>query len=290
MTSELNPVETKNAEATAVPATGVATETAGGGAPLVVRSVRLTPRERELHSHGRALFERGEVDAALETLTALLETRGDFADVHYMVGVSYDRRGDLEAARQSLQRAIQLNPSYAEAVLALASVVERQGDFDRSRELAERAAGLVRPTGGALDATTRGKLANLQAAVGDAYAEVGELREAVEAYRKALERCPEFHDIRHRLGVVLRELGLPDQALREFKRVLRGHPGLLDAHVQLGLTYYTLGRSGDALERWRAVLKHDPEREDARMYLRLVESKQRDHGGARNPAPDGSAG
>jgi tetratricopeptide (TPR) repeat protein len=234
----------------------------------------MTARERELHGHGRMLFERGEVEPALEALNELLQTRGDFADVRYMVGVLYDRRGDLDAASKSLGRAIHLNPSYVEALLAMASVVERQGDFDRSRELAERAAALARGTGGTLDSTTRGKLANLQAVVGDAYAEAGELREAVEAYRKALERCPEFHDIRHRLGIVLRELGLPDQALREFKRVLRGNPGLLDAHVQLGLTYYTLGRADDALERWQAVLQHDPSREDARMYLRLVESKR----------------
>ena len=240
----------------------------------VVRSVRLTPQEREAYARGRALFERGEVEPALEALGTLLQSRADFADVHYMVGVLQDQSGDLEAAGRSLQRAIHLNPTYAEALLALASVCERAGDFDRSRELAERASARMHSGAGAMDATTRGKLANLQAAVGDAYAEAGELREAVEAYRKALDRCPEFHDIRHRLGIALRELGLPDQALREFKRVLRGNPGLLDAHVQLGLTYYSLGRCDDALERWRAVLKHDPDREDARMYARLVTSKR----------------
>jgi tetratricopeptide (TPR) repeat protein len=240
----------------------------------VVRSVRLTPDEREAYARGRALFERGDIEPALEALGTLLQSRNDFADIHYMVGVLHDRLGDTEAARRSLQRAIAVNPAYAEALLALASVCERDGDFDRSRELAERAAAKVQGTAGAMDSTTRGKLANLQASVGDAYAEAGELREAVEAYRKALDRCPDFHDIRHRLGIVLRDLGLPDQALREFKRVLRGNPGLLDAHIQLGLTYYSLGRSDDALERWHAVLQHDPTREDARMYSRLVISKR----------------
>lgn len=245
----------------------------------VVRSVRMTANEREAYARGRAYFERGDVEPALEALNSLLQTRNDFADIHYMVGVLYDLRGDdlrgdSDAARRSLQRAIQLNPVYAEALLALASVCEREGDFDRSRELAERAAARVQGEAGGMDTTTRGKLANLQAAVGDAYAEAGELRDAVEAYRKALDRCPGFHDIRHRLGVVLRDLGLPDQALCEFKRVLRGNPGLLDAHIQLGLTYYSLGRSDDALERWHAVLKHDPSREDARMYSRLVISKR----------------
>lgn len=240
----------------------------------VIRAVRMTSEERETYARGRNLFERGDIEPALDALNTLLKTRGNFADIHYMVGVLLDRRGDLDAASRSLRRAIRLNPAYAEALLALASVCERKGDFDLSRELAERASAPTRSAAGALDPTTRGKLANLQAAVADAYAEAGELREAVEGYRKALDRCPEYHDIRHRLGITLRELGLPDQAMREFKRVLRGNPGLLDAQVQLGLTYYSLGRSEDALERWQAVLLHDPGRDDALMYTRLVKSKR----------------
>jgi tetratricopeptide (TPR) repeat protein len=244
--------------------------------------MRMTPRERETYSRGRVLFERGEVDPALGELTQLLETQSGFADVHYMVGVLLDLRGEVEAAGESLRHAIHLNPTYAEALLALASVYERSGDYDRSREMAERASGFARATSGSLDATTRGKLANLQAAVADAYADVGELREAIEGYRKALERCPDFHDIRYRLGVVLRESGLPDQALREFKRVARGNPAMLHAQIQLGLTYYTLGRSGDALERWNAVLEQDPSREEARMYIRLV-SKAHEKANATDP-------
>lgn len=239
----------------------------------VVRSVRMTSGEREAYARGRSLFERGDVEAALTELNTLLQTRNDFADVHYMVGVLLDLRGELDGAGRSLRRAIRLNPSYAEALLALASVTERRGDFDRSRKLAERASALTQAPSGTLDSVTRGKLANLQAATADAYAEAGEMRDSVEGYRKALDLCPDFHDIRYRLGVVLRELGLPNQALREFKRVLRGNPGLLDAQVQLGLTYYTLGRSDDALERWRAVLNSDPSRDDARMYTRSVLSK-----------------
>lgn len=233
-------------------------------------SQRMTPGERELYVHGRACFERGDVDLALESLTPLLAARSGFADLHYMVGVLLDRRGDAKAAAERLRDSIRLNPSYTEALLALASLYERDGDYERSQALSERAATVAGSATGGLDRTTRGKLSNLQAAVADAFAQVGELPEAIEAYRRALDRCPEFHDIRHRLGTALREAGLPHQAALEFKRVLRGNPGMLEAQVQLGLTYYSLGRAADAVTLWSEVLRRQPGRQDAQMYLRMV--------------------
>jgi len=237
--------------------------------------VHMTRSERDAYRRGRRCFERGEVEEALRVLSGVARAREDFADVHYMMGVLHDERGELDDAAACLRRAIRQNPSYAEALLALASVTERQGDFERSRELAERAAMVSRGAPGRLDPTTRGKLANLQAELGDALRGAGELRDAVEAYRQALERCPDFHDIRFRLAVALRELGLPDRAQRELVRVLRANPDFLDARVQLGVTLYSLGRSQDALGEWRAVLERDPGREDARMYGRLVEAAER---------------
>ena len=228
--------------------------------------------EREMYARGRKHFDEGEIDPALEAFSSLLNSRENFADIHYMVGILFERKGDLDAAAESLRKAIRLNPQYAEALLALASIHERRGDFDRSRELAERASSVSNPGPHRLDPTTRGKLANLQAQVGDAYAEVGEKREAIEAYRKALDRCPNFHDIRHRLGVVLREAGLPDQAAREFKRILRVNPGLVDARIQLGLTHYSLGRTKEALAEWDQVAADCPGREDIELYRRLARS------------------
>lgn len=229
----------------------------------------LTPAERRDYALGRRGFERGDDEASLLHLTRLIRTRG-YADVHYMIGMMRERAGDLGAAGQSLREALRINPSYSEALLALANVYESQGDFERSREIAERAGALARPADGILDATTRGKLANFQAALGDAYRDVGELREAIEAYRKALDRCPTFHDIRTRLGVVLRDAGLPDRAMAEFRRVLRNHPKFHEATVQVGLTFYSLGRTDEAAKEWESVLAEDADREDAKMYLRMV--------------------
>ncbi len=230
----------------------------------------MTSAERRAMQQARRSFERGDDRVALAQLEHLLERRGGFADLHYMVGLLHERRNDHAAAARSLRRALRINPSYSEALLALASVYEQQGDFARSEELAARARHATRGDGG-VDATTRGKLANLQAALGDAYREVGEVREAIDAYRKALERCPEFHDIRQRLGLALREAGLPHRALAEFRRVQRAHPDYLDAAVQAGLTLYTLGRADEAVSEWRGVLERDPDHQEALMYVRMIQ-------------------
>jgi len=230
----------------------------------------LTSTERQAYKLGRRGFERGDDETALAQLGNLLNTRQDFADVHYMLGVLLERRNEPAAAARCLTRALRINPHYAEARLALASLYEHQGDYERSREISEHTRAKSAAPEGALDPTTRGKLANLQAALGDAYREVREPHEAIEAYRKALDRCPDFHDIRLRLGIVLREAGLPNRALAEFHRIQRNRPEWLDAAVQTGLTLYTLGRAEDALREWKAVLQQNPERQDARMYLRLV--------------------
>jgi tetratricopeptide (TPR) repeat protein len=232
--------------------------------------VQLTAEERTAYRLGRRSFERGDDEIALDQLTRLAAARPRFADVHYMLGVVHERRGELDAAAACLQRALRINPDYAEARLALASVFEQRGEYERSREL-NRTARTDAPSA-RVDPTTRAKLANLQAALGDAYREAGELGDAVESYRKALDRCPRFHDIRCRLGATLRDAGLPQQAITELERVVRANPDYLDARVQLGLTYFSLGQWTLAAEQWEAAIARDPGREDARMYLRMGRS------------------
>jgi len=233
-----------------------------------VNAERMTREDREAYGAVRDRFARGDLGGARAPLEDLAQRYPRYADLHYMVGIAREREADLDGAAESLERALELNPSYAEAALALITVCEQLGRHDRSREIGARLQPRTASEG--IDATTRGKLANLHAALGDAYREVGELREAVEAYRKALDRCPGFHDIRQRLAVALREAGLPARAITELQRVLRANPGYLDARVQLGVTYYTLGRTAEARAEWTATLERDASRDDARMYLAML--------------------
>jgi len=79
----------------------------------MAQPVQMTATERESYSRGRAHFERGEVDPALEAFASLLRTKDGFADIHYMVGVLFDRRGDLDAGEMPVVP----QPHLAEAAL-----------------------------------------------------------------------------------------------------------------------------------------------------------------------------
>ncbi|MBK7951251.1 MAG: tetratricopeptide repeat protein [Deltaproteobacteria bacterium] len=238
--------------------------------PVFYRAATPSQTDRQNLEQGRRAFERGDDEGALESLERVVASGLRFADVYYRIGIVHERRGELESAATSLREAIRINPAYVEALLALASVCERGGDYDQARGLAERAGQLARPGAGGLDPTTRGKLANQQAALADALVSAGLHREAIEHYRQALDRCPIYHDIRHRLGVALREAGLPFQAVLEFERILDVRPELVESRIQLGLTCYAMGRSDEARKAWRQVLAVDPTRREAAMYLRLV--------------------
>lgn len=238
--------------------------------------MRLTPGERLALRRGRQGVERGDAPGALPDLQTLVAERPGFADAHYWLALAHEQQGELPEAAGCLEEALRLNPGYVEARLALACVYEQQGEWAEARRLSLETPRVASPGRGRLDATTLGKLANLHASLGDAYREVGELSEAIDAYRKALDHGPRFHDLRLRLAVTLRDAGLPRQALSELDRILRADPTQLGARVQQGVTLWSIGRQQEACTAWREALARDPELADAQAYLRMAEGTQGD--------------
>jgi tetratricopeptide (TPR) repeat protein len=235
-----------------------------------MNEVRASTEVRAGIARARQLFAAGDDAGSLAAFEGVIAGHPHYADVHYYVGLIHEHGGRLEEAQAAFERALEINPGYAECALALASVCERIGQFERAEAAYERACSESLPSLEALDGTTRGKLANLHAALGDAYRESGDRRAAIAEYRKALDRAPSFLDIRCRLGAVYREAGLAAHSIAELQRALRANPAYSDAAVQLGLTYFTLGRTEDAIMQWNAALAREPEREDVQMYLRMT--------------------
>ncbi len=231
---------------------------------------------RELVALGKEHFERGDWSLSAGHLEQVVARGASFADVHHMLGVCYHQLGEFAAAQICFERALEVNPGYVEASLNLAILCNDLGQYEKAQTVyagaVERARNGARAASGdeALDPFARGKIANLHAAVGDAYLSARRPADAAAEYRRALGLSPGFIDVRMKFAAALREEGRPDAAASELERAVADAPGYVPARVALGLAYSASGKLDDARRQWEEVLRMDPGHRTAQMYLKLA--------------------
>ena len=239
---------------------------------------------RRLLTVGREHYVAHDWDAAEKVLVEVIGSHRGFADVWNMLGVIWHGRGKLAEAQGAFEEALKLNPTYTEAALNLSVTYNDLGRYVDARNVYGEAIKRTRSAPRSLDPFVKGKLANMHADLGAAYAAHGLYPEAVREYHNALELCPAFGDLRTRLALVLRDSGDRLGAARELEIVKTTQPAYLPARLALGTTLYMLGRRDDAVHEWEAVLGRDPDSKAARLYLRMARD---DKDGSKSEPPPG---
>lgn len=218
---------------------------------------------------GREAYKRGDLVNAERALTEAIEKGAkDFADVHHLLGVVYHSWGLYAKARGAFESALQINPHYTEAAMNLSITYN---DLGRYTEAQEVLAQVVGDRDQALDLLSRAKIANMHAAVGDAYRSAGLPAEAAIEYERALGLCARFVDIRSRRAAALAEASRPDEAIVELKKAVADNPHYVPALLQLGLLLHAQGDTAGAREALEQVLRLKPGHERAATYLRMLE-------------------
>jgi tetratricopeptide (TPR) repeat protein len=221
---------------------------------------------------GREHYQKREFDRAEPLLRQVLEKSDRLADVHDMLGVICHARGNFPQAEYHFERALAINPSYTEAALNLAVTNNDRGKYEAARQIYARVRGMAIDGAATLDPFARGKIANMHAEVAQAYADAGLVHDAITEYERAVRLCPQFADLRTRLGTLLRESGDLSRAREQYEAAIKARPSYVPARVQFGVTLLALGESDAAAEQWRAVLELDAENVPARMYLRILQA------------------
>jgi Tfp pilus assembly protein PilF len=228
---------------------------------------------RELVALGREHFHRGDYSLAAGHLEQVLARGQEYPDVHHMLGCIYHQLGEYEAAQRSFTRALEMNPGYVEAALNLAILCNDLGQYERAQSVYAAALARVQsssPDEQPLDGYTKGKLANLHAAVADGYLSVRRPAEAADELRRALALCPGFVDLRLKLANALRDAGQTGPALDEYQQAVKNAPAYLPARVALGAHLYAIGKVDEAAAQWEEVLRADPSHRTASLYLKLL--------------------
>lgn len=216
-------------------------------------------------------FELRDYHGAIHLLEEIIETGRAYADAHHLLGLAYQMIGQPDRALAAFDRALVLNPRYVEALMNRGVVLAELGREDE----AAAAFAAARENGGAerggVPAHHAAKLANLHAALGDAYAAAGALDRAIEQYRAALYLGPTFHDLRYKLGRYLLDAGRSLEAREELEAVVQARPDSPQARTALALACFLSGDAATARQTLEHVLSAHPDNVRARVYLHMVQ-------------------
>jgi len=220
---------------------------------------------------GREHYAAKEYDKAEAYLIKVMDAGIRFPDVMNMLGVIYHGQGRLAMAESLFEQALTTNPYYVEAALNLAVTYNELGQYGKSKALYRHISDIKEAKPDKIEPFARGKIANMHAHLAKAYIDAGDPFKAIEQYHCALELCPDFADIRTKLGQILRDVGRLEEACDELEKAKISRPNYLPARISLGVTYLALNNQELAKSEWKAVLEADPDNTAAELYLRVTE-------------------
>lgn len=105
---------------------------------------------------------------------------------------------------------------------------------------------------------------------GDGLLQAGQYEGSLFNYYKVLEKEPNKHDIRYKVGVILLLANNLEGAKKELATVLAHQPEMVEAHEALGVVFLRGGNYEDAEKEFRYVLSNAPTRQKTRYLISIA--------------------
>lgn len=232
-----------------------------GARPHGRRLLAARPRDFEVLSlNGLLARHDGRYAQAREYLEKSIAIDPNFANSRYNLGMTLVQLKDWAAAKENLEKAIALSTPEPAAHYELGLALRGLGEKDRATEEMKTFDRLKTEEEGNLEAMAL-------AGQADAAMKAGNLPEATEKYRKAVETQPKNPSYHYQLSETLHKSGDFPGERAELEEVLKLNPGMAAAHKALG---YLLARSGDAeaaIQHFQAAVQYAPAWVDAWINL-----------------------
>lgn len=196
-----------------------------------------TEKKIAFRQQGDAHYEAGRYKMAESEYLKALAIDPAYADVHYNLGVLYDTQlADRGRAISHFTAYVELQPNAPDSALVRLWMREAELAISESRasemaraEAMDRIMEMTSPL--AIDETGAG-LRDAAMRQAEAEFQQGRAREAVAAYRRALDFDPDFAEIHYNLGVIYDdELQDDRKAVRHYRRYLELRPQAEDADL-----------------------------------------------------------
>ena len=172
---------------------------------------------------------------AIEQYEQIVRLQPDSMDDHLLLGRLYRLNNDLQKAESEFKTAVKLDPESEEAVTTLAYLYNELGDTARAAQV--------------LSSVPNGeRSAKLYSALGYTYEQQKQYKNAIEAYRHAIEMDRDNLDAIRGLAENLLNDGQADAALEQYKVIADANPEDAQTYVRIAEIYRKQGKFDLALE------------------------------------------
>ncbi|MGH9643968.1 MAG: tetratricopeptide repeat protein [Terriglobales bacterium] len=172
---------------------------------------------------------------AIEQYEQIVRLEPDSMDDHLLLGRLYRLNNDLTKAEAQFKTAVKLQPDSEEAVTTLAYLYNELGDTARAAETLS-------------SVPKNGRSAKLYSALGYTYEQQKQYKNAIDAYRHAIELDRDNLDAIRGLAENLLNDGQTEAALEQYRVIADANPEDAQTYVRIAEIYRKQGKYDVALE------------------------------------------
>ncbi len=172
---------------------------------------------------------------AIEQYEAIVKLEPTSVDDHLLLGRLYRLDSQMAKAEQEFKTAVKLDPSSEDAVTTLAYLYNEQGNGKKAAEILN----------GVPDAE---RTAKLYSALGFTYEQQKDYKNAIAAYKQAVDQDKDNLDAMRGLAQNLMNDGQTDAALEQYKQIVEADPQDPQSYMRMAEIYRRTGRFDQALD------------------------------------------
>lgn len=194
----------------------------------------------------REHYQRGQIQATLDSLLKISESLRSSEDVLLLKGVCLARLKKHEEAVRALETVLDLNPNCYEALSWLAVLTKKPDQIHQAIDYAQRA---IRLQPGE---------ASGYSSLGACYLTARDAPNAIEAFQKAVELSPNIAENQHNLALALLMARRHGEAIQCLRRAIELAPNNPESYLTLASAYGLFGMMGETLDCLSQALKRMP--------------------------------
>jgi tetratricopeptide (TPR) repeat protein len=222
-------------------------------------AVQASPGDADVHFWlGRAYYESGEFEAALESFQSAVTMDSEHKLAHFWLGQLYTERGQFQEALQEFSTVIELDPDSAAAYHNYSVVAYQLGNLDEAESYLQDA--LENDPDDPRSHYQLGAIHLAQALPEDPLSlpDSEALERAQSEFETALELCPSMLEPLIGLGNLYLIEGNPSTALEYLNQVVEQAPDSPEAWFALGQTYASVGQMAEACDAFAEFINLSP--------------------------------